>query len=254
MRHMFDLTGQVALVTGSSRGIGLAAAHALGKQGATVVLNGRDAHALQQTAAAMCEQGMTARSLAFDIADIPQATAAVDRLLSEVGKIDIFYSNAGIQHREPLLTVPLADFERVVFANLTSQWALGRHIAAHMAKQGYGRIVFTGSVTAFLGRPGITGYTAAKSALHGLVRQWSAELADSGITVNAIAPGYIKTELTRRLWDDAEFTAWLYDRVPQKRWGEPEDIAAALVFLAARESGFVTGQILTVDGGMTAAM
>ncbi|MBF6617095.1 MAG: SDR family oxidoreductase [Candidimonas sp.] len=251
---MFDLTGQVALVTGSSRGIGLAAATALGRQGATVVLNGRDGQALQQTAAALCEQGIKARALPFDIADIPQATAAVDQLLADVGKIDIFYSNAGIQHREPLLSVALADFERVLFANLTSQWALGRHIAGHMVKQNYGRIVFTGSVTAFLGRPGITAYTAAKSALHGLVRQWSAELAESGITINAIAPGYIKTELTRKLWDDAEFTSWLYDRVPQKRWGEPQDIASALVFLAAKESGFVTGQVLTVDGGMTACM
>ncbi|MFW7344032.1 SDR family oxidoreductase [Pollutimonas sp. H1-120] len=251
---MFDFSGRVALITGSSRGIGYAAAHALGRKGATVILNGRDAAALEQAAQVLRGQGVDTHALPFDIADVGQATRAVDEVLDRLGRIDIFFSNAGIQHREPLLSFPLADFERVLFANLTSQWALGRHIATGMARQGYGRIIFTGSITALAGRKGITAYTAAKSALHGLVRQWAAELADDGITVNAIAPGYIKTELTRNLWNDAEFTAWLHDRVPQKKWGEPEDIAAALVFLASRESGFVTGQTLVVDGGMTACM
>ncbi|HEY9571913.1 MAG TPA: SDR family oxidoreductase [Pusillimonas sp.] len=251
---MFDFSGRVALITGSSRGIGYAAAQALGLLGATVVLNGRDAATLGQAAETLRSQGVDAHELPFDIADVGQATQAVDEVLDKLGRIDIFFSNAGIQHREPLLSFPLADFERVLFANLTSQWALGRHIAVGMARQGYGRIIFTGSITALAGRKGITAYTAAKSALHGLVRQWAAELADDGITVNAIAPGYIKTELTRNLWNDAEFTAWLHDRVPQKKWGEPADIAAALVFLASRESGFVTGQTLVVDGGMTACM
>jgi gluconate 5-dehydrogenase len=251
---MFDLSGQVALITGSSRGIGYAAARALGRQGAIVVINGRDPAALARAAEDLRGEGITAHALPFDMSDIDQAVSAVDEVLKAVGRIDIFFANAGIQHREPLLTFPLLEFERVIFANLTSQWALGRHIAQGMANHGYGRIVFTGSVTALLGRQGVTAYTAAKAAMHGLVRQWAAELSESGITVNAIAPGYIKTELTRNLWNDAKFTAWLQDRVPQKRWGVPDDLASALVFMAARESGFVTGQILAVDGGMSSTM
>ncbi|NGM88772.1 SDR family oxidoreductase [Parapusillimonas sp. SGNA-6] len=251
---MFDFSNQVALVTGASRGIGLAAAQALGRQGATVFLNGRDPATLEQAATALRGEGIDARILPFDIADIPAATAAVDGVLKSTGKIDIFFSNAGVQYRETLAAFPLPEFERVVFANLTAQWALGRHIAAAMTDRGYGRIIFTGSITALLGRQGISAYTAAKAAMHGVVRQWAAELGDRGITVNAIAPGYIKTELTRKLWDDGEFTDWLEARVPQKRWGEPADIASALVFLAATESRYITGQVLVVDGGLTATM
>lgn len=251
---MFDLTGQVALVTGSSRGIGYAAAQALGRQGATVVLNSRDANALDQAAATLRDDGIDVHTAAFDIADIDQATEAVDGCLQSLGKIDIFFANAAAQHREPLLSYSLQDFERIVFTNLTAQWALARHLAADMTRRGYGRIIFTGSITALQGRKEISAYTAAKAAIHGITRQWAAELSTSGVTVNSIAPGYIRTELTRALWADEQFKQWLEGRVPQGRWGNPEDIAAAVVFLAARESGFVTGQVLTVDGGMTATL
>jgi gluconate 5-dehydrogenase len=251
---MFDLAGQVALVTGSSRGIGLAAARALGKQGATVIVNGRNAVAAQEAAGLLREEGIAARAAAFDVADVDGAKRAVDAKAAELGAIDILFANAGVQYRAPLFSVPQSEFERIVFTNLTAQWALGRHLAAGMASRGHGRIIFTGSITAILGRRDITAYVAAKSALHGVTRQWAAEFADSGVTVNAVAPGYIRTELTEALWHDEAFNAWLMERVPQKRWGSPEDIASAVVFLAARESGFVTGQILAVDGGTTSVL
>lgn len=251
---MFELTGQVALVTGSSRGIGYEAAKALSRQGATVILNGRSAAALQAAADTLRCNGGDVHTAIFDVADLDAARAAIDGLLQTLGGIDIFFANAGVQHREPLSTYALADFERIVFTNLTAQWALGRHLAAAMASRGHGRIIFTGSITALQGRRDITAYTAAKAALHGIVRQWAAELADSGVTVNAVAPGYIRTELTQALWEDEQFNGWLKGRVPQKRWGSPQDVAAAVVFLAARESGFVTGQVLAVDGGTTAVL
>lgn len=251
---MFDLSGQVALITGSSRGIGLAAARALGRQGATVIINGRDPASLTLARDHLVSLGIETFVLPFDITDINESTQAVDAISKQVGKIDIFFSNAGIQHREKLLDFPLSDFERVVFANLTAQWALGRHIAVGMHGRGYGRIIFTGSITALLGRREVTAYTAAKAAMHGIVRQWASELSASGITVNAVAPGYIKTELTTSLWHDPEFTTWLESRVPVGQWGDPDDIAAALVFLAARESRFITGQVLVVDGGLSSSM
>lgn len=251
---MFDLAGQVALVTGSSRGIGLASARALGKQGATVILNGRSPAAVEKAADLLRREGIETHAAIFDVADIEGAKRAVDAKTAELGAIDILFANAGVQYREPLFTVPQSEFERVVFTNLTAQWALGRHLAADMASRGYGRIIFTGSITAILARRDITAYVAAKSALHGVTRQWAAEFADSGVTVNAVAPGYIRTELTQALWHDEAFNEWLVERVPQKRWGNPEDIASAVVFLAARESGFVTGQILAVDGGTTSVL
>ncbi|TEA80259.1 SDR family NAD(P)-dependent oxidoreductase [Allopusillimonas ginsengisoli] len=251
---MFDLTGQVALVTGSSRGIGYAAAQALGRQGATVILNGRQRATLEAAAARLKEERVSAHVLPFDIADPEAAAAAVTQARAELGRIDIFFSNAGVQHREPLLSYQQQDFDRVVFANLTSQWALAREVARGMSEHGYGRIIFTGSITALRGRRDITAYTAAKAAIHGLVRQWAVELAEAGVTVNAVAPGYIKTELTSRLWNDEAFNQWLFDRVPQKRWGDPQDIASAVVFLAAREAQFMTGQVMVVDGGMSSSM
>lgn len=251
---MFDLAGQVALVTGSSRGIGLASARALGKQGATVILNGRDAAAVEKAADSLRLDGIEAHTAIFDVADVQGAQRVLDAKTTELGAIDILFANAGVQHREPLFDVQQSEFERIVFTNLTAQWALGRHLAAGMVRRGHGRIIFTGSITAMLARRDITAYVAAKSALHGITRQWATEFADSGVTVNAVAPGYIRTELTQALWHDEAFNAWLAERVPQKRWGNPEDIASTVVFLAAKESGFVTGQILAVDGGTTSVL
>lgn len=251
---MFDLTGRVALVTGSSRGIGYAAARAFGAQGATVIVHGRNLTTVDAAVNRLQDDGIKALPVVFDIEDVEATLKAVDAVQEQTGGIDILFANAGVQHRESLQTYPLHEFERVVFANLTAQWALGRHLATQMSGRGYGRIMFTGSITAILGRKEVTAYTAAKAALHGLVRQWTAELAPHGVTVNAIAPGYIHTELTQGLRVGSEFSDWLASRAPMGGWGQPDDIATTAVYLAASESRFVTGQIIAVDGGLSSTM
>ncbi len=251
---LFNLQGKLALVTGATRGIGWAAAQALGRQGARVLINGRDAARVADAVARAQAEGWCALPAPFDVGDLPQARAALDALTRTHGGVDILLANAGIQHRTPLLQFDQADFERVLFFNLTAQWSLARHAAAAMVQRGYGRILFTGSVTALHGRENVSAYTAAKGALHASVRQWAAELTPHGVTVNALAPGYIRTELTQALQDDKGFEQWLLARTPARRWGQPQDLAAAVVFLAAREAGFVTGQVLVVDGGLTATL
>ena len=253
-RARFSLAGQTALVTGSSRGIGLASARALAEQGARVIINGRNPATLAQAGGALRQAGLDIIEAPFDAADIAQAISSVDSLIQEHGPIHIFMANAAMQHRESLLTFPQEKFEEIVSFNLTAQWALGRHLATHMVRQKYGRIIVTGSVTGLQGRKDITAYTVAKAGLHALARQWAVELSPHDITVNAVAPGYIGTEFNEPLQNDDGFNQWLFDRVPQRKWGTPDDIANAVCYLASREASFVTGQTLAVDGGFTIAL
>lgn len=253
-RARFSLAGQTALVTGSSRGIGLASARALAQQGARVIINGRNQATLAQAGDKLRQTGLDVIDAPFDAADIAQSISVVDRLIREHGPIQIFMANAAMQHRESLLTFPQEKFEEIVSLNLTAQWALGRHLAAHMVQREYGRIIVTGSVTALQGRKDITAYTVAKAGLHALARQWAVELSPHNITVNAVAPGYIGTEFNESLQNDDGFNQWLFDRVPQQKWGTPDDIANAVCYLASREASFVTGQTLAVDGGFTIAL
>lgn len=253
-RPLFGLTGRLALVTGSTRGIGLAAAKTLARQGATVVINGRDTASVQRIVDSGKDEGFNFKAMAFDVGDPAASSEAVDQIEQQFGAIDILFANAGIQHRSSLLEFDLHEFQRVIAFNLTAQWALAQHAAKAMVKRQRGRILFTGSITAILGRENVSAYTAAKGALHSLVRQWSAELASSGVTVNAIAPGYIQTELTQALWSDPSFNEWLKKRTPAGRWGQAQDLAASVAFLASDEANFITGQTLVVDGGLSTTM
>ena len=254
MKDMFRLDGRVALVTGASRGLGFAMAEALAAFGATVILNGRDEATLEVAAERLRAAGGTALVSAFDVADAEATVAAVRAIGEEHGRLDILVNNAGVQHRVPVTEWTDADFERVVAINLTACFRLAREAVRLMLAQKHGRIISTGSVGGFLGRPTIHAYIAAKAGLHGLTRSLAAELGREGITVNAVAPGYFATELNTALLQNAEFTAWVEKRTPAGRWARPEELGGAVVFLASDAAAYVNGHVLAVDGGLSTSL
>ena len=246
MSHpVFDIGGRTALVTGSSRGIGRALAQGLTEAGCDVVIHGRD-----DTTAARAAAELGARHVAFDVTD-PEA---VERGAAEVGPLDILVNNAGIQHREPLLELGAADWQRVLDTNLTSAFLVSRAFARGMVERGSGKIVNVASLQAELARPGIAAYAAAKGGLKMLTQSMCAEWGPAGVQANAIAPGYFATDLTRALVDDERFSEWVRGRAPAGRWGRVDELVGVLLFLASPASDYVCGQMLYVDGGMSAVV
>jgi gluconate 5-dehydrogenase len=252
---LFDLTGRVALVTGASRGLGWAMAQGLAAAGATVVLNGRDASTLKPRLDALIRWGLKGDIAAFDVADGPTAAKALRGVAERHGRLDILLSNAATTSRRPLLEQTDSDWHDVIDADLTAGWYLAREAARIMVPAGYGRMIFISSIMGFVTRPGVTSYTAAKTGLLGLVRALAVELAPTGVTANAIAPGYFPTEGNSSLRrSNPEFEQWISDRTPAGRWGDPRELAAAAVYLASPSAAYTTGSVLTVDGGLTAAI
>lgn len=247
----FDLTGRLALVTGSRRGLGRAIAEAYLAAGARVAINSPDAEQLE---AAAEELGGDVLTCAFDVSDSDAAEAALARFTDEHGYPDVLVNNAGIQVRGPLTELPVADWRRVVDVDLTSAFVVGRTLARGMIKRGSGKIINICSVQNQLVRPTTAPYAAAKSGLGGLTRSMCAEWAPHGLQVNGLAPGYLDTELNASLVADPEFTTWITGRTPARRWGTPADIAGPAVWLASSASDFVNGQVIYVDGGLTAVI
>jgi len=252
----FDLSGRAALVTGSSRGIGAAIADGLAHAGAAVILNGRDEPRLAQAleSARRRRPGTTWSACAFDVTDEAAIEDAVARRESVSGPIDILVNNAGMQVRTPLTEISQENWRSVIETNLTSAFLVGRSVARRMLPRGRGKIINVCSVQSELARPGIAAYTAAKGGLRNLTRAMAAEWSGVGIQVNGLAPGYIRTEMTRSLAADPEFDTWVRNRTPARRWGNPEDLAGPAVWLASPASDFVTGQVIYVDGGMTSVV
>lgn len=251
---MFDLKQKVALVTGASRGLGWAMAQSLARAGAHVVLNARNREALEARVSELRAQGMSGEAAGFDVTD----TAAVEACLADVaarhGRLDILVANAGINHRQVITEFELADFHRVINTNLTSVWVICRAAARTMIAQRRGRIIMVGSISALNARPSISAYVASKGAVHSLTKQLAVELAPQNITVNCIAPGFFATEMNTPLLENPEFNEWIRKRTPAGRWGRPDEIGPAAVFLASDEASYVSGLIMTVDGAFTAAM
>lgn len=254
MSKLFSLDGRVALVTGASRGLGWAIAEVFAEHGAHVVLTSRDQAALDARAEALAARGHKAHAMAFDVADRAAASEAVRAVVNEHGRLDILVNNAGIVHRGPISELADADWDRVIETNLTAAFRLAREAAKPMVAQGHGRIINTASIMGPIARPSIASYVAAKGGLSALTRALAVEFGAEGITSNAIAPGYISTEMTAELEADPEFNDFVRTRTPLARWGRPEEIGAVALFLASEAATYVNGHVLVVDGGLTVAL
>jgi gluconate 5-dehydrogenase len=252
--NLFDLTGRLALITGSSQGIGLALAEGLADAGAKVVLNGRDKTKLADARAALAAKGHAVFESAFDVTDevaVSDAVAAVER---DHGPIAILVNNAGMQFRTALEDYPLEKWRELMRVNVDSAFIVGKAVARHMIARGHGKIINICSVQSELGRPSIAPYTATKGAIKMLTKGMCADWAKHGIQVNAIGPGYFKTPLNQALVDNPEFSAWLEKRTPAGRWGDVRELMGAAIFLASDASSFINGHILYVDGGITSVL
>ena len=254
MAQIFSLQGRVALVTGASRGLGFAMAQALAQAGALVVLNGRDAATLGLRRADIEAAGGQAEIAAFDVCDRLAADAAMDAILARHGRLDILINNAAFGVPRDFFDISDDDWRLSLNVALDSCFRLSRKAAAGMAAQGWGRIIMISSVNARIGRATNTPYITAKAGLEGLARGMATELATRGVTVNCIAPGYMATDINTKFREQPGQYEWIRNRTPMKRWGAPEDLMGAAVFLASEASAFMTGQVMVIDGGMTVAI
>jgi gluconate 5-dehydrogenase len=246
MSALFDVSDRLALVTGSSRGLGRSLALALARAGARVIVHGRDADAVAATRAEA--QTLSGRPAAAGTLVVTAAAAV------EVGTPDILVNNAGVQRRAPIQDFAVSDWDDIIAANLSGVFYVSRFVAPAMIARGSGKIVNVASVQSHLARQTIAPYSASKGGVAQLTKGMAADLARHGIQVNALSPGYFATEMNRALVEDADFTAWLTQRTPAQRWGDFAELDGALLFLASDASSFVSGQNIFVDGGMTAVV
>ncbi|MFG0254048.1 MAG: 3-oxoacyl-[acyl-carrier-protein] reductase [Rhodopirellula sp. JB053] len=243
-----DLKGQVAIVTGASQGLGQAVAVALGQNGAHVVCLARNAEKLAKTVAEIEAAGGSAEAMPCDVTDRAAAAEAIEKTNKTHGRLDILVNNAGITRDKLMRGMSDEEWDSVIATNLTSCFVCCRAAAGVMRRKKYGRIINMASISGLIGNPGQANYSASKAGMIGMTRTMSKELVSRGVTVNAVAPGFIASEMTAELGDVV--MEEVKKRIPAKRVGQPEDVAAAVLFLASKDASYISGQTLVVDGGM----
>jgi gluconate 5-dehydrogenase len=252
LEELFSLAGQVVLITGASGDLGHAMAHGLALAGAHVALNGRAEDRLHELQHALEAGGATVASFPADLDDLHAIPQLVQMVIAQFGRLDVLVNCAGINLRQPFLQVSPQDYDQIMHTNLRSAYFLCQAAASHMVQQGGGNIINVGSLTSAVGLSDVSVYGLTKAAIVQLTKTLAIELAPYNIRVNCICPGFMATRLTVPLWDDPRRRAWMLDRLPLKRAGEPGDLIGILIYLASEASRYVTGQAVYIDGGFLA--
>jgi gluconate 5-dehydrogenase len=250
----FSLDGRLALITGSSTGIGFALARGLAQAGAEVIINARSTERVHQAVETLRQEGHKVHAQVFDVTREDQVQQGIARIEQDIGPLHILVNNAGMTRRAPLHEFTFEAWQQIMQTNLDSVFLVSRAVVQHMLPRKSGRIINICSVQSELGRPGISPYMATKGGLKMLTKGMAIDWGPHGINVNGLGPGYFKTELTQALVNDDTFSNWLTQRTPSRRWGNVEELAPAVVFLASDAGAFVNGHVLYVDGGVTAQL
>ena len=251
---LFNIEGKRILITGSTRGLGYVLAEGLAKEGASVIINGRTQEKVDDAAGSLIKRGFLVSGFAFDITNASEVERQINEIERKLGTIDVLVNNAGIQHRSPLEEFKLEDWNTVLNTNLTGAFIVSKEAVKGMIQRKSGKIINICSLQSELARPTIAPYAAAKGGLKMLTRAMATEWAKHNIQVNSIGPGYFKTDMTKLLYENPEFDAWVCKRTPANRWGNPEELVGTVIYLSSKASSFINGQLIFVDGGITACI
>jgi NAD(P)-dependent dehydrogenase (short-subunit alcohol dehydrogenase family) len=249
--ELFDLSGKIAMVTGSTRGLGEAAAMALAKAGADVAVCGRSLDDLGRVSGAIRDLGRHSKGFVLDVLSKDAVHEGLDRILGHFGRIDILVNNAGVNHRMPVVDFPEENWDVIINTNLKGYFLVAQAVAPGMLERGYGKIINMSSIMGKVALPNLLAYASSKGGVDQMTKVMALEWAKEGIRVNAIGPTYFETELVAQLRNDPERFNFINDRTPMGRWGYPSELEGIVIFLAAPASDFITGQTIYIDGGWT---